>query len=325
MPLPPHRSLFLKMAAYPHASTGSRAKRWVFTLNNWTQEEHDHLCSLAPNVEYLVFGKELAPDTGTPHLQGYVEFPAAVRLTTCKNRLGSARFHVAVARASAQENRTYCTKEGDFEEFGECPTAGQGRRTDLDRFFEWTDDFATNNGRPPTTPEIARSHPTIAVRFPRVLEVVRLRCERSLFHVGPTPRPWQSALYNELMTSPDDRKITFVVDPDGGAGKSWFVRWFLDQHPADTQLFRPARVQDLAHAIRIRTKYFFFDVPRNGMQFLQFQVLEQLKDRLIFSPKYNSTTKMLTNVPHVVVFCNEEPQGDEMTLDRYHDFDLTEY
>lgn len=297
---------------------GSRAKRWVFTLLNWTQDELTAICDAArEHGEYLVVGRETAPTTGTPHLQGYIEWRAACRFQTCKNRLGSNRVSVRIARADATKNRTYCTKEGDFEEIGECPTTGQGRRTDLERFFDWADQFGSENGRCPTTPEIARQYPTIYTRYPRCIEVVRLRAGRSLFHQQPQPREWQQRLYDDLVGEPDDRKIKFVCDPEGGIGKSWFVRWFLDQHPSETQVFRPARVQDIAHAIRTRTKYFFFDVPRNGMEYLQFQVLEQLKDRLVFSPKYQSSMKELQNVPHVVVFCNEHPTESEMTGDRY--------
>lgn len=300
------------------ADSGSRAKRWLFTINNWTQNElQTVLDSGRASASYLVVGKEVGEETGTPHLQGYVEWNAAVRRATCCNRLGG-RARVEVARGSAQENRTYCTKEGDFEEIGECPTVGQGRRSDLDRFFGWVDEFIEANNRPPTTPEAAGIHPNVIVKYARIMEVVRLRSQRRLFIEQPQPKQWQQALKDRLEQPADDRKIFFVVDAEGGIGKSWFVRWFLDMHPTETQLFRPAKVTDLAHAIKTHTKWFLFDVPRNGMQFLQYQVLEQLKDRVIFSPKYNSTTKMLTSVPHVVVFCNEQPIEGQMTADRYH-------
>lgn len=42
---------------------------YVFTLNNFTAEELAHVMS--PKEGYvIVFGKEIAPTTGTPHLQG---------------------------------------------------------------------------------------------------------------------------------------------------------------------------------------------------------------------------------------------------------------
>lgn len=300
------------------ATQQSRAKRWVFTLNNWTNDELQSILDAGrTQCSYLVVGRERGA-AGTPHLQGYLEWNAACRLTTTKNRLGTDRVWLAIAKGTAAQNRTYCSKEDDYEEHGECPQQGQGRRTDLDRFFDWVDEFIEANNRPPTTPEAANLHPATITKYSRIMDVVRIRTQRSLFNEDPVPRGWQASLKERLEAAPDDRKIFFIVDPEGGRGKSWFVRWFLDCHPTETQLFRPAKVTDLAHAIKTHTRWFLFDVPRNGMQFLQYQVLEQLKDRVIFSPKYNSTTKFLTSVPHVVVFCNEQPDQNAMTNDRYH-------
>lgn len=53
----------------------TRLRRIVFTLNNWTQEEYDWLTTTLPTlpqpkVTWMIVGKEVAPETGTPHLQG---------------------------------------------------------------------------------------------------------------------------------------------------------------------------------------------------------------------------------------------------------------
>lgn len=304
------------------APRDNKAKRWVFTLNNWTANElQTILDSARTNASYAVVGREQG-EGGTPHLQGYIEWNSAIRFTTCKNRLGGDRLHIEVAKGDAQQNRTYCTKEGDFEEIGTCPEKGQGRRSDLDRFFEWVDEFAIANERAPTTPEAAAQFPSVVVKYSRVMEVVRLRAQRRLFVNDPVPRQWQVTLKNVLEQEPDDRKIFFIVDPVGGRGKSWFIRWWSDLHPTETQVFKPAKVTDIAHAVKTHTRWFLFDVPRNGMQFLQYQVLEQMKDRIVFSPKYHSVSKHLLYVPHVVVFCNEQPDQNAMTNDRYHFFNI---
>jgi len=307
----------------------TRAKRWCFTLNNYIGNHVAHLRTLGieqQQVEYIVWGREVAPTTLTPHLQGFVIFRDRLYLAQAKRALfegfadAQRTVHVEVARGTAQQNKNYCSKEDEgFEEYGECPTAGQGRRTDLERFFEWADEFIVNNGRPPTTPEAAADFPSVVVKHSRLMEVVRLRTPRALFHEDAEPRGWQERLRQQLEAPAEDRKIKFVVDPDGGVGKSWFVRWFLDLHPHSAQIFRPGKVTDLAHAVKVHCNVFLFDVPRNGMQFLQIQVLEMLKDRVIFSPKYNSTTKFLQSVPHVVVFSNEHPAdvGITLTNDRY--------
>jgi len=43
-----------------------------FTINNYTQTNIDQLLTF--KCRYIIFAKEIAPTTGTPHLQGYCEF-----------------------------------------------------------------------------------------------------------------------------------------------------------------------------------------------------------------------------------------------------------
>ena len=114
-------------------------------------------------------------------------------------------------------------------------------------------------------------------------------------------RPWQRELCEELEDDPDDRTIIFYSDPEGAQSKSWFTRWYHDKY-GDTQLLRVGKRDDLAHAIDPSKRVFFFDVPRGQLEYFQYNILEQLKDKFVFSPKYNSRNKVLEKVPHVVVF-----------------------
>jgi hypothetical protein len=59
------------------------------------------------------------------------------------------------------------------------------------------------------------------------------------------------------------------------------------------------------------------------MEYMQYGVLEQLKDQLIFSPKYESVCKVLPQPVHVIVFCNEMPDITKMTEDRYSFVELS--
>lgn len=111
----------------------SRALHWCFTLNNYTDDDQFKLRELGdaiPNngVVYLVFGRETGSQN-TPHLQGYISFRDRKRLAQVKSAV-SSRAHFEVARGSPEENRAYCTKDGDFEEFGTLP-APRGNRSDL--------------------------------------------------------------------------------------------------------------------------------------------------------------------------------------------------
>ena len=65
--------------------------------------------------KYLIYGREVG-DEGTPHLQGYVQLKKITRLTGMKKLHPTA--HWEVAKGTEEQNRTYCSKEGDFQEFG---------------------------------------------------------------------------------------------------------------------------------------------------------------------------------------------------------------
>lgn len=95
------------------------AKNWCFTLNNYTEEDYVRLLAY-PDCTYIIIGKEVG-ENGTPHLQGYIRLPAKRRLAFLKALHHGA--HWEIARGTPTQNRTYCSKEGAFEERGTVPRA----------------------------------------------------------------------------------------------------------------------------------------------------------------------------------------------------------
>ena len=67
----------------------------------------------------MVVGRERAPLTGTPHLQGYLHFEHGISFSGLKRLLPGVHFEKA--RGDGKSNQTYCTKEGDFFEVGALP------------------------------------------------------------------------------------------------------------------------------------------------------------------------------------------------------------
>lgn len=108
----------------------SRARAYTYTINNYTQEDIDCLKGLT--YQYLIYGREVAPTTGTRHLQGYIYFKEAKTFTSIKKKLPSA--HIEVAKGTPEQNRSYCIKDNDYEEFGTIPK--QGKRTDIETIRE---------------------------------------------------------------------------------------------------------------------------------------------------------------------------------------------
>jgi hypothetical protein len=110
------------------ASAQSTAKRWLFTLNNYTRDDYFNYPDLMdPELyDYLVYGEEKAA-TGTPHLQGYVAFRDNQRLSSLKKILYRANFRVAAG--TPKQNKDYCSKgeqtKQEWEAFGtEGPNYG---------------------------------------------------------------------------------------------------------------------------------------------------------------------------------------------------------
>lgn len=107
-----------------------------FTYNNYNEEGENKLKNwLKENCKYACFGHELAPTTGTPHLQGFFSLIKKSRITTIQKILQKRGIALAIlkADASAEDNRKYCSKEDpqNFFECGDINLAGAGARTDL--------------------------------------------------------------------------------------------------------------------------------------------------------------------------------------------------
>jgi len=115
------------------ASPGTKKRGWCFTLNNPSIGESNDIKRIGESgldsaaATYLVYGREVG-DEGTPHLQGYIHFRSQRAFSSVKSLLG-ARCHIEAANGTPAQNRTYCTKDGDSDEWGDPPA--QGDRTDL--------------------------------------------------------------------------------------------------------------------------------------------------------------------------------------------------
>lgn len=122
---------------------GCKVDRWCFTLNNpGNFIPPDLNC-----VTYMVFQLEIAPKTGTPHLQGYVRFKMKKNLSAVRNAWKDTpmqtRCHWLKAKGTEEQNRIYCSKLGedgrvpgtDLHEYKpenfNKEAGKQGRRTDL--------------------------------------------------------------------------------------------------------------------------------------------------------------------------------------------------
>lgn len=161
----------------------SRSRGWVFTLNNYTEEQIDTIKTLSKeNCRYIVFGKEVAPTTGTPHLQGYVYFDHAKTMGGVKKNIGINNIWLHVANGSPTANTTYCSKDGQVFEYGEKPS--QGKRTDINELK-----IMILEGKS-TVDEITIENPEAYHQYGRTLEKIEDISHRSKFRTTMTKGTW---------------------------------------------------------------------------------------------------------------------------------------
>lgn len=96
-------------------------KSYCLTMNNY-KESDIQLFNRPDLFEYAIVGKEVGAQ-GTPHLQCYIHLLQKARFTAVKKMFPNNP-HIEAAEGTAEENRRYCSKDGDFVEFGVCPLSG---------------------------------------------------------------------------------------------------------------------------------------------------------------------------------------------------------
>lgn len=124
-----------------------RSRSYTIVINNYTDDDKkriDDYCSANPEV-YLIYGHEIAPTTGTPHLQGYVHLPKPQTMVTVHKWL--PRAGLKVCKGNAAQNTTYASKDAtDIVTYGTPPKSQQQVQKDkASRFIELAKlgDFAT--------------------------------------------------------------------------------------------------------------------------------------------------------------------------------------
>lgn len=223
----------------------SRAKHWCWTLNNYTTADTERLTALGTELPtpiiYLVWGHEKG-EQETPHLQGFVSLEKKCSLRYIRDLI-SDKAHYETARGKPHQAATYCKKDGDFKEFGNCPN-GQGNRSDLDQIAEKCRTSVAIT-------KIAEEHPASFLRYAgNIVKLKHLyRPQRSgqpIIHVfwgrtgtGKTRRVWQFADEQQIWISSgtrwfdgyDGQPGALFDDFSGGWFEITYILKLLDRYP----------------------------------------------------------------------------------------------
>lgn len=263
--------------------------------------------SALSDVDYIIFGKEVGA-SGTPHLQGTVIFRDRKRRSQAIAIIGQAHF---TCTRHLNESVEYCKKDGDWTEVGECPNE-KSSRCDLEAFKQSVREGIVDHD------ELAELHSKVwaMYRDKFCIDYISKHLQREPIPLHPL-RSWQQKIFERLARAPDPREIIFIVDKTGNQGKSWFSKYYRSLHENTTQIVKPCKTADMAYIIKETTRVFFFDLARSRKLYLQYDFVEELKDREVISPKYHTRVVQLCTTPHIVVLMNQYPDITRLSADRY--------
>ena len=300
----------------------SYAKRWCFTLNNYTDEDVNHIKEVfhSQNCVFAVVGIEIG-ENGTPHLQGFVHLRNKKTFKSLKLILPSA--HIELARGTDVENQNYCKKDNNvLLEIG-LPAVSQETNHSLLDAYNLVDKVV--NGE--DLCDLLDSSEIFKIAYGKhqrlVDTLIHKKSKRKLESmfliyykkINIVFHKWQADLYSELMTEPDARRIMWYIDPAGGSGKSTFAAVFISRMTRDVVRYGFVKPSDMALSYK-GERVVFFDLARASYDWLPLcALMEEIKNGEVFSGKYESCTKRF-QPPHVVVFANFGPPGCAFSHDR---------
>lgn len=138
-----------------------RSRGWCFTINNYSAADIEAVNAV--QTRYTCYGLEEGK-CGTPHIQGYLYFQSGVTFSRVKKFIPTA--HLEAAKGSPAQNRTYCSKEGEFTEHGEIPQ--KGKRSDLSNFVL---DVEKADGRI-SEDSLLKEYTAVVARYPNFVDWV---------------------------------------------------------------------------------------------------------------------------------------------------------
>lgn len=138
---------------------------------------------------------------------------------------------------------------------------------------------------------------------------------------GKELKDWQIEVLEYIKEEPDDREIRWYFDTCGGVGKTALAKHICLKY--SDALYCSGKAADVKYAITqmkekgLDPNIIIFDIPRCSRDYISYQAIEELKNGIFFSGKYESGMVMFNN-PHVICFANEEPKMDKLSIDRWY-------
>lgn len=292
--------------------TNKLIKNFCFTLNNYDDKIKDFMKSYYDAYcQYMIYGFEEGTETHTRHIQGYIQLKKYRRFNSIRKDF-NGKAHIEETRGSPEQNKVYCSKEGDFIEYGTMAVKGSNR----------------------VKKENIREEIRKCKSYNEVLEIEGiekyLKFAQEYYNSLDKRRPdlykdivlkdWQKLISDYLDNEGDNRSILFVVDAVGGRGKT-FLSSYLYNTRDDIFYTTNGKTSDILYNYSKSLKHnIIFDITRNiTLDKVNYDAIENICNPIFTSNKYNSMTLFREKKSNVIIFTNDNRTRklkDYLSVDR---------
>lgn len=161
--------------------------------------------------------------------------------------------------------------------------------------------------------------------FEKGTEDIKAAVRRKTIKIIDNLRPWQIKIVNtylEHLANPNDRVIYWVYDKKGNNGKSALAKFMVVKYKCG--YLSNAKTADIAcYCAKNICDGYVMDFSRSFQDKINYGAIENLKNGLLFSSKYESGLVCM-NSPFIICFSNELPNYEKMSKDRWRILNIEE-
>ena len=288
---------------------------WCFT--DWKLLDIEKICEKnKAKIKYCCWGLEISPTTKKEHHQGWIKFKNQQRLSAILKIFGVPNMWLRPCEGSEAQNEKYCQKDNEYQTWGTFTS--QGKRTEINLIYK---EILENKM---TELEISRKYPREHAKYHKAIQR-KIALEKTATQKNNEKLrikdmilwEWQQQALDKLLEQ-NNRQVLWIYDEPGNKGKTQLGLYIKTIHNAF--FVRNGKSADIAFAYNYE-KLVVVDLTREQSDRVNYQIIENFKDGIMFSPKYESMTKSFEPCK-VIVLSNFMPDESKLSEDRWDIWDL---
>ena len=274
------------------------------------------------NLVFILGGYEICPTTGRNHLQSYMQYKDKKSFNTALIALNKSfdnHPHMESCKGSDIDNDKYCSKDNnEIIKFGKAFAIDKqpGKRNDLLDIYEYINKNLSIND------DIRQSH--TYTRYQNSINNYLQKKINDDIHSNNLKQldnvklnKFQQFFLKEL-NDQNSREITWIYDSNGNIGKTFFAKYMNTKH--DACIVLNGKSKDISEVYN-NEDIVIMNFVRCEEDFINYSILENLKDGIIFKQKYFS--RIINRSPvKLIVFSNFLPKVNALSADRWRLYDV---